>query len=147
MNRNIINDLNKSIDMLKACNTGTHSEKWASCVRQVKEKGNVDSPEAVCTEALGEESFKSFAKSDTLTQQDMQKVNMVLLRKASEEVASLAKGFEGLPDMDSDVVESIEKSDANLLTETLDMLYGEPTLPRQFVAGDLPPFEKKQGAD
>ena len=36
-----------------------HSKKWHSCVEKVRKMGGVRSPEAVCTEALGEESYKS----------------------------------------------------------------------------------------
>ena len=36
-----------------------HSAKWHSCVDQVSAQGGVESPEAVCTAALGPESFES----------------------------------------------------------------------------------------
>jgi len=36
-----------------------HTKKWDRCVKKLKEKGNVDSPEAVCTKSLGyEDSVK-----------------------------------------------------------------------------------------
>lgn len=34
----------------------THSAKWDRCVEEVRNRGGVDSPEAVCTEQLGDES-------------------------------------------------------------------------------------------
>lgn len=37
---------------------GTHSDKWDRCVADVRARGGVDSPEAVCTASLGEESFR-----------------------------------------------------------------------------------------
>ncbi len=41
----------------------SHSAKWHRLVDKLKQQGNVDSPEAVATEALGEESFKSYSNS------------------------------------------------------------------------------------
>jgi transcription elongation factor Elf1 len=35
-----------------------HSAKWDRCVADVKARGGVDSPEAVCTEQLGDESYE-----------------------------------------------------------------------------------------
>ena len=43
---------------------GDHSEKWKRCVEDVKGQGGVRTPEAVCTAALGAESFKSFSYSE-----------------------------------------------------------------------------------
>jgi len=48
--KTIIQDLNKP-------GAGTHSAKWDRCVEHVRASGGVDSPEAVCTAQLGEESF------------------------------------------------------------------------------------------
>jgi hypothetical protein len=36
----------------------THSAKWDRCVEEVRRRGGVDSPEAVCTAQLGEESYE-----------------------------------------------------------------------------------------
>lgn len=40
-----------------------HSAKWDRCVADVTAKGGAESPEAVCTEMLGEESYESAAGS------------------------------------------------------------------------------------
>jgi len=37
-----------------------HSAKWHRCVDKVRAQGGVESPEAVCTAALGDESFESY---------------------------------------------------------------------------------------
>jgi len=34
-----------------------HTRKWQRCVRKVKRKGKVKSPEAVCTKKLGRKSY------------------------------------------------------------------------------------------
>jgi HK97 family phage prohead protease len=44
---------------------GTHSDKWHRCVEHVRESGSAESPEAVCTAELGEESFNRSVKELT----------------------------------------------------------------------------------
>lgn len=41
-----------------------HSAKWHRLVDELRKRGEVDSPEAVATEQLGDESFKSYSRSD-----------------------------------------------------------------------------------
>jgi len=43
-----------------------HSDKWHRCVQHLREQGGVDSPEAVCTAQLGEESFNRSVNELTL---------------------------------------------------------------------------------
>lgn len=52
----------KLADMKKMSNQEKHSSKWHSCVNDVTKKGTAESPEAVCTASLGDQSFESEAK-------------------------------------------------------------------------------------
>ena len=137
----IFENLNKSIDLLKTAKEDIHSDKWKRCVEHVKEAGSADNPYAVCTAELGQESFKSFAKSDDLSPEELNRLNMRLLKDATDKLSDLMKNSVEPPNMDYDEsarpAQPIAKSDVNLLTETLDVLYGEPTMPRQFISGDL----------
>jgi HK97 family phage prohead protease len=56
---------------------GTHSEKWDRCVAEVRARDGVDSPEAVCTAQLGEESFRGLDRGPW-TEKDSQKVEALI---------------------------------------------------------------------
>lgn len=53
------NKLSEKGQKVEKPGTSIHTAKWDKCVADLKDKGNVDSPYAVCTAQLGEESFKS----------------------------------------------------------------------------------------
>jgi hypothetical protein len=47
-----------------------HSAKWHRCVEKVRAAGGVKSPEAVCTAALGDESYEEYEDNDILEKID-----------------------------------------------------------------------------
>lgn len=140
MSRQTFDNLNKSIDALeKTAGKDIHSDKWKRCVEHVKEKGDVDNAYAVCTDSLGQDSFKSFAKSDDLTNEDLAKINMMLLHKATTELESLTKGI--IPKISSQV--PVDSARVNvLITPSLDMLWGGGDLPRAHVSWEPPELNK-----
>jgi len=56
---------------------GTHSDKWDRCVEEVRARGGVDSPEAVCTAQLGEESFRGLDRG-TWTEKDSKNITELI---------------------------------------------------------------------
>lgn len=56
--------------------TKHHSDKWRRCVAAVDAAGNVDSPEAVCTSALGDDSYE--AASSGISESDASRINAAL---------------------------------------------------------------------
>ena len=65
---------------------GTHSDKWDRCVAEVRARGGVDSPEAVCTAQLGEESFRGLERGEW-TEKDMGKIESLLKKIGNVGVA------------------------------------------------------------
>ena len=91
--RKALDDLNKSIESLeKTAGHDIHSDKWKRCVEHVKEQGDVDNAYAVCTASLGPDAMKSFAKSSDLTEDEIMRIDMNLLKSQTEKLMSLVKG-------------------------------------------------------
>lgn len=140
MSRQTLEALQKSIDLLKTAGKDIHSDKWKRCVEHVKEQGSAENAYAVCTEQLGQESFKSFAKSDTLSEDEIRQINMAVLDKTCEQLQEMAKSVEAFEPVEVAVP---DVADATLVTPTLDLLYGTPAMPRPGVAGEkLDDFNK-----
>lgn len=68
-NKEIVQEANALLTISKP---GVHSDKWHRCVQHVREQGGVESPEAVCTAQLGEESFNRSVK---LTEEDVKEID------------------------------------------------------------------------
>ena len=137
-----MHDLENSIemmeDLLKGCGHAKHPDKWKSCVGDVKKEGDVDSPEAVCTASLDEESFK---KSSEIVE---------ALYNASQELLKAAGGkgykneFEEERKREGRRAGHVRKMRKDLLvTETIDILYDNSPMPRPMMTGDLPEFSKR----
>ena len=61
-----------------------HSDKWKRCVSKVKAQGGVDSPEAVCTAALGKESFKDISLFEDIKKKILEEIKMTEEEKPKE---------------------------------------------------------------
>ena len=137
MNRNgrqTLHNLEKSIENLqKTAGKDIHSEKWKRCVEHVKEQGDVDNAYAVCTASLGQDSFKSFAKSHELTGEDINKINMRLLKDQTarlEETAELQKTQS--QEVPQELNKSFWSADPHrniIITPTVDLLWGQKPMP------------------
>jgi len=120
----ITNVFAKSLEFLKDQEIESkrkHSAKWHRLVDKLKKQGKVDSPEAVATEVLGEESYKSFHNHEgdmKLNKQEVKKMseedNKENESSKSEESESQESEFEekeSVDKKDEETEEKPEKSD------------------------------------
>jgi len=157
MSRELLNRLRKSArelgELAKTAGKDIHSDKWKRCVEHVKKKGETDNPYAVCTAAIGDESFKGLAKSDNLTQEDLIRIDMCMLEKNSERLMSLHKDIEQETVGAEDIVDlrvanipsefNVNSSGRYMVTPNVDELYGQSSLPRPKWIGDPLSFRKE----
>jgi hypothetical protein len=71
--------INKYETIQKPGASAIHSKKWDKCVEHVKASGSGKNAYAICTAALGDDSFKSM--SDTLTDEDIKIIDEMNKKK------------------------------------------------------------------
>lgn len=116
-----------------------HSAKWHRCVTKVGKMGGVRSPEAVCTAALGPESYKAFAKGEEITEKEEMNIRLIhnhlrdklnnrRLKMAEDQPEEIsgedAKKPEG-EETSEETPEAPETTDAPEATETPETAEGE----------------------